>query len=142
MSPSYEYECSLSGLTAPGDEPFDGDGLADMPVGWIELRMSRRVPNPRYMAIQQTKQAMMDSIIAQMASQMPPEAVEAQRLPVALQIDAQFILLEENTPPYLTDIETVYLAPPEMAPAVKKAVDQLRALVGLDALPATESEKK
>lgn len=135
---NFEYECALSGLTAPGGDSYEGDGLDDLPEGWIEVRMTRRFPNPHFMAITETKRglaaAALQGIMAQMPENAPAELRLAQEVAISLQLDAQFFLLEQNTPPYLTETEVVYLADPEMSKAVKSAVNTLREMVGLEPL--------
>lgn len=125
--PKYEYECSLSGITSPGDMPHAEDGLDDLPVGWFELRLSRRVPNPKWVLIQQVKEAMVSALI----SQYPPEVREAQEVAIRVQLEAQFFAMENATSPYITDVETIYLSPPESSEDVAEAIDSLRETVGL-----------
>lgn len=126
---AYEYECALSGLHADGGVPYAADGLEDMPPGWTEVRLSRRRYNPRWVAIQQVKKAMVERLMAQF-----PEAAQTQgqQMTLHIQVEAQFRALENDTPMYLTDVETVYLAPPETAEEVAEAYNQARELLGLD----------
>ena len=138
MTDQYEYECALSGIVTPGELSYDGDELHDLPVGWIEVRMSRRVLNPQYVLIQQIKSAMAESLIGQY----PEEIREAQGIAIRVQIDAQFYGMEQETPPYLTEAETVYLAPPEVSEDVAEAVNQVREMLGLEPLEAEEVEEE
>tara|TARA_Y100000310_G_scaffold40767_1_gene38233 strand:- start:2143 stop:2607 length:465 start_codon:yes stop_codon:yes gene_type:complete len=137
MTENYEYECALSGLIAPGGVPFEGDGLDDLPAGWTEVRMSRRVMNPKWVLIQQVKQAMVEGLKTQF-----PEAVQdAQAVAIRLQVDAQFWGLEQETSTYITEMETVYLAPPEMSEDVAASVNEARELLGLSAFFYEEEEE-
>ena len=129
---NYEYECALSGLVGSGRVHFADDGLDDLPAGWVEVKMTRRSFNPKWVLIQQVKRAMIEGL-----SQQFPEAVqEAQQVAIRLQVDAQFYLMEQDTPPYLTEVETVYLAPPEMSEDVAASVNEARELLGLEPYPA------
>ena len=136
MNDQYEYECALSGLIAPGAMPFLGDDLHDLPPGWIEVRMSHRIVNPRYALLQQVKEAMATALMGQFAE----EVRESQGVVVRLQIEAQFYQMEQDIEPYLTEVETVYLAPPEVSEDVAAAVNQVREMVGLEALEMEEPE--
>lgn len=132
---NYEYECALSAIRAEGGGFFEADGLEDLPAGWTEVKLSRRHFNPRWVAIQQVKRAMLERL----TSQFPESAQTAgQRAAVQLQVEAQFHSLEQATPMYLTEVETVYLAPPETAEEVAEAYNEARELLGLDAVTLQE----
>ncbi len=134
----YEYECALSGIVAPGSLDFDGDGLEDLPAGWSEVRMSRRVFNPKWVLIQQVKRAMIEGLLAQF----PEAAKEGQGVAIRLQVDAQFYLMEKDTPAYLTEVETVYLAPKELSEDVAEAYNEAREMLGLDPLEDDEEDEE
>ena len=136
MNLKYEYECALSGITVPGELAYAEDGLDDMPQGWFEVKLSRRAPNPKWVLIQHVKRAMLEALI----SQYPKEVQAAQGTAVRLQLDAQFFGLENATPPYVTEVETVYLSPPALSEDVADAVNQLRELIGLDPLEEDADE--
>jgi hypothetical protein len=138
MNNKYEYECALSGLVASGEIPFEKDGLEDMPHGWIEVKMSRRMFNPKWVLIQQVKRAMLDGLMSQFAE----DVQEAQGVAIQLQVDAQFYGMEQDTPPYVTEVETVYLAPPEMSEDVAESVNECRELLGLEPLEEEEDEEE
>ncbi len=134
----YEYECALSGLVAPGSLSFDEDGLEDIPAGWSEVKLSRRVFNPKWVLIQQVKKAMIEGLLRQY-----PEAAKAgQEVAIRLQVDAQFYLMEQDTPPYITEVETVYLAPKELSEDVAEAYNQAREMLGLEPLVKNEPEEE
>jgi len=135
---NYEYECALTGLVAQGTLNFDRDNLDDLPAGWTEVRLSRRVFNPKWVLIQQVKTAMVDGLMGQV----PEQLQEVQRIPVQLQVDAQFFHMEEGTPVYLTEIETVYLAPSELSEEVGEAYNQAREMLGLEPLAEEEEEEE
>ena len=126
----YEYECALSGVTVPGEMPHAGDGLDDLPQGWFEVRLSRRIANPKWLLIQNVKEAMLNALL----SQYPKEVKQAQEVAIRLQLEAQFFALENATAPYVTDVETVYLSPPESSEDVAEAINEIRQLLGLPEL--------
>jgi hypothetical protein len=130
----YEYECALSGVVAAGQVPYEEDGLYDLPAGWTEVKMSRRMFNPKWVLIQQVKEAMVKGL----TSQFPEAAQAGQGVAIQLQVDAQFFGMEQETPVYLTEVETVYLAPPEMSEDVAESVNQARELLGLE--PRSDDE--
>ena len=68
-------ECALSGLTPNDNEyaddvgPADDKDLVDIPVGWTEVRLRRRIPNPEYDRLMAVK----DAMVAQALGQVPRE---------------------------------------------------------------------
>jgi hypothetical protein len=136
MTPNFEYECALSGVVSAGQAHFDEDGLDDLPAGWTEVKFTRRTFNPKWVLIQQVKTAMVDGLSRQF-----PEAVqEAQQVAIRLQVSAQFYVMEQDTPVYITEVETVYLSSPEISEDVAAAMNQARELLGLDALQLIEAD--
>jgi hypothetical protein len=130
MADMYEYECSLSGIVAPGGPSYEKDELGDLPVGWTEVKFSRRVLNPDYVVIQQVKQAMIHGLVAQL----PEEGKDTQSIIIRVQVEAQLKALQDATPPYITEVETVYLAPGSLSPDVAEAYNEVRESLGLEAL--------
>jgi hypothetical protein len=138
MNKRYEYECALSGLTVEGGMHFGGDSLEDLPARWTEVKFSRRLFNSKWVAIQQTKRAMVEGLL----SQLPEEARRGQVVLVRLQVDAQFYQMEQDTPVYFTEVETVYLAPKELSGEVEDAYNEARGMLGLDALDEDEEDEE
>jgi hypothetical protein len=132
----YEYECALTGLTTPGSIYYKEDKLDDLPQGWTEVKLSRRVFNSKWVAIQQVKRAMAEGLVGQL----PGEARGPQEIAIRLQVDAQFHNMEKDTPIFVTEIETVYLSPRETSEEVADAYDEARELLGLDPIEADEDE--
>ena len=126
-----DYECALTGVTANG--PYhESDGLEDLPVGWTKIQITRRGYNPKWLAIQQVKQEVVDGLLAQF----PQEAPDEHRFAVALQIEAQFHGLESATPVFLADVEdTVYISDEV---EVIEHINELRELLGLELLVSEE----
>lgn len=129
-----EYECAVSGNVAEAGLHDETDGLGDMPVGWTQIRMTRRQYNPKWVFIQQVKEAMMQNLL----SQFPAEVAEAQRMPLLIQVEAQFHSLEKDTPVYTTDIEdVVYLSDKG---DVIDSLNEVRELLGLEPVEKGEEE--
>ena len=134
------FLCSLSGVEAP-EETILPDDLADdlglLPVGWTRLMIERRLPNPDWQEIQQVKHMM-----AEAASQQLPED---QRVPAALrairiQVAAQYAALEEQMSPFVNMKEVLFVAPPEMDPALAAEFFEIRDRLGLP-VPSMEDEE-
>jgi hypothetical protein len=130
MSGITEYECAISGITAPGTIEHDKDGLGTLPPGWTRLTVERRDVNMKWLAVRDLKTAMVENIL----KQYPEEQREIQRLAITLQVDAQFAALEAATPPYIAAKEIVYLAPRDANSAIKDVIDDLRENLGLESL--------
>lgn len=107
--------CALSGLTPNDDEyddvggPADDKDLADIPVGWTEIRLRRRVPNPDYGRLMQVK----DAMVAQAIGQVPEEQRAASLEFVRVQIDVMFAAREAQVPQFLVDEAVVFVASPD-----------------------------
>lgn len=125
---NYEYECAMTGLTQDGGVEDSSDSLGDLPVGWTRVQMTRRAYNPRWVMLQQVKQAMVDNALAQV----PAEAQEMQRIVVTLQVDGQYHSMEQDTPMFLPDVDdVVYLSD---SGEILDSINELRELLGLEAL--------
>ena len=122
---TYEYECALTGLTQEGGLDDDSDSLGDLPAGWTRIQITRRAYNPRWVMIQQVKEAMVENMV----QQVPPELREMQKVVIALQVDAQFYAMESETPTFLPDIdEVVYVSDEQVA---VPAMNEVRESLGL-----------
>jgi hypothetical protein len=133
MAELYEYECALSGLTAPGIHPIpDGDKHGDIPVGWSEVRITRRLLNPRYVAIQQTKRSMIKGLLDRVAG-MDEATRQAQTMMVQVQVEAQLHPLLKDTQPFIYEEDIAYLSPPELSPDLMEAMNEAREMLGLEA---------
>ena len=125
-----QFECVLSGLrpteaeAAVVDHPLNDDDLGDLPVGWFEVRVRRRVPNERWLMIQAVKAELVKNQLANV-----PEDRRDDALPVvALSIDAGYAALEATTPPYLVVEDVVYLASEAREPDAPGLTAALREL--------------
>lgn len=123
-----EYECALSNLVSEGGLYYKKDKMGDVPAGWIEVRMRRRIPSPAYLNIQNIKARVTEALLMNM----PPDAREVQREAVVLQIESQYRAIERDTPPFFTEEEIVYIAPPESSEEIAEAVNEIRASLGLE----------
>jgi len=130
----YDYECAFSGQRVQGATDFDGDNLGDLPVGWIAVTLKRRMYNPDWTAIQQTKMAMVQAAAQQLPPNLPAEVVAQQRQMFEVQVKAQFLALEAQTPPFITFEENIYVSPPETDRELLAAFNAARDAFGMSAL--------
>ena len=134
MTEEFEYECALSGVSSEGSIPYAGDGMDDCPPGWVQVTLKRRLVNPKYVAIQQTKAGLLQMSAQQIPANVPAEARAAQMAMLSIQVEAQFHGVESETPPYLTYEEQVFISPPETNPDLLEAFNEVREGVGLEPL--------
>jgi hypothetical protein len=120
-----DYVCALSGVEPDDDDLVEASD--DLPVGWTRVTFERRLPNPRYIEIQQAKAALVEVTLGQI----PEEAREQMRALVAVQVDAQFAALEASTEEWELDEEVVFVAPPETDAALATEYLELRDRFGL-----------
>jgi hypothetical protein len=102
--------------------------LGGLPLGWFKITFIRQVMNPKWIAIQQLKEAMTTNVLNQIPK---AEDREIQQVAVTLQVEAQFAALEAATPKYLTQEEVVYTAPPEAEEAIRDVFNEIREPLGL-----------
>ena len=131
MSTNSIYECSLSGVRAEGEFHFKNDKLGDLPVGWVQVTIKRRSFNPRWIAIQQAKEASVALIMAQLPKQLSAEVRASQEQMLRLQQEAHYYNLEKDTPVYVTSEEVVYVADPQSSSDVREAFNEARAGLNL-----------
>ena len=122
------YECAITGLTSEGGE---SGPLGQLPAGWFKVTFSRQVLNPKWVAIQQLKEAMINNVLGQI-----PRAEDRvmQQVAISLQVEAQYAALEGQTPRYSIIEETIYTAPPESAGEILEAFNAIREPLGLEPL--------
>ena len=124
-----DYECVFSGISAQAGDFDESDGLGDMPVGWTKVSITRRQYNPKYVMIQQTKTTMIESLIQQLGGEDMPDY---QKYAISLQVEAQFVGLEDQTPVFLPDIEEeVFISD---TTEVLESFNELREGLGLETL--------
>ena len=131
-----ELVCALSGeepdtetLVEDENDEFDG-----MPEGWTKITFERRYLNPRVREIRQAKRMLVNAAL----SQMPEEAREDMLPFVTIQIDAQFAALEQATPDFLVERESVYVSDPADNRLVAEEYNNLRSTLGLEAVTPDE----
>lgn len=128
------YECAMSGITEEADEKFAGDGLDDLPVGWTKITMTRRQLNPKWMAIQQVKEASVEALL----QQFPEEVREVQRFVVEIQVEAQLKALENDTPMFLADVQdVVFISDSE---DIEDDLNEIREKLGLEPMPLFDED--
>lgn len=136
-----DIECSVSGIFAEPVAEFKEDGLEDLPPGWTQVTIKRRLPNPKYYAIQRLKEAMFENMMAAAKQQnIPEDAREMQELAIQLQVEATMAALEQKTPLYNTTTEIIHIAPPETDPGIKAVVRYLRENLSLVSFGDEEDE--
>lgn len=123
-----EYTCALTGITTPASDTNHKD-VGDLPEGWVQITIKRRVFNERYVEIQQVKEGLVQSQL----QGLPPETAEIQEMVIRNIIDAQFAALEANTPESLVETDEVYVADPDEHEAVREALNGI--LTSLDLEP-------
>ena len=125
------FICSLSGVEAPEVEilPDDmADDLGLLPVGWTRITIERRLPAQEWQEIQQVKSIMAEAASQQLPKeQQIPEAIRA----IQIQVAAQFASLEANLSPFSNMKEVLFLAPPELDPALATEFFDIRDRLGL-----------
>ena len=90
--------------------------------------------NPDWTAIQQTKMAMVQAAAQQLPPNLPAEVVAQQRQMFEVQVKAQFLALEAQTPPFITFEENIYVSPPETDRELLAAFNAARDAFGMSAL--------
>ena len=135
------YVCAFSGVAASEEllveDGQDDDELEDLPVGWIEISVRRRVRNPEHFAVQ----AVMAQTVEQMALQIPEDKREEAKIFLGIQVRAQYASLLSTLPPYLTESETVHVSDPAGSKAVSEAYGNVRRSLGLSVEEAPAEEK-
>lgn len=139
MDHNDNFICSLSGVEAPDGEilPDDmADALGLLPMGWTRITIERRLPSQEWQEIQQVKMIMSEAAVQQLPEdQRVPEAVRA----IQIQVAAQFASLEANLSPFSNMKEVLFLAPPELDPALAKEFFEIRDRLGLP-IPEEDEE--
>lgn len=127
------FICNLSGISATDEEiPADGS----VPESWVQIKVRRKFSNPKWEAIQDVKQ----NLIQQTLAQIPEEQREEQLVNVVIQVEAQYALLESQTEEYVIDEETVYFAPPESDAQLFAEYNKIRESIGLEKDELEEEE--
>jgi len=123
-----EYVCTISGVEADEEDLVEGsDDLGDMPVGWTKVTLQRRMYNPRWLEVQQAKEALVEVTL----SQLPEEAREQMRPLISIQVDAQFAALEASIEEFALEEEEIFVAPPESDKALAAEYFEIRDRLGL-----------
>ena len=103
-----DYYCVLSGLAPQSIGTDEGDEFEDLPNGWIKMTIQRRFENPQWKLIQAIKQESLNQMLAQVPTEDHSTVTEA----IMLQIDAQWVALEDKVGQYVVTEETRYIADP------------------------------
>jgi hypothetical protein len=127
----YDIDCALSGITPRDEELFPplnlDPGELKSPLGWVEVTLTRRYVNPKYLMILQAQQAMLESML----SQLPPDQVEGMQMILALQVESTFAALLKDTPKIMDVKEVAYISNPDENAEIMKQINELRDLLAL-----------
>jgi hypothetical protein len=132
------YECAISGVEEEASVEASAP-LGGLPLGWFKITFIRQVLNPKWIAIQQLKEAMTNNVLNQIPK---AEDREIQQVAVTLQVEAQFAALEAATPKYMTQEEVVYTAPPEAEEAIRDVFNEIREPLGLGLFTTQEEQEE
>lgn len=158
------YRCTLTLTPATPDEMIDGDqfapgdaareaylyaaedGLDDLPIGWLEVTVRRRVPNPAWARIRDAKERSIEGQVQQVA---PPGATNSDGSPITDEqrdelrevairptVDALWFAAEARTPIWITEEATVVVASPDRVAAAAAAWAEIAGRLGLPAFGA------
>jgi hypothetical protein len=120
-----EFECEVEGLEEYGVEHDTSDGLGDLPLGWIQVQIKRRLHNPAWVELQQVKAMQYTALM----SQVPEKQREASDRAVRIELDAKFHAYEQSIPKYVDDVGLALTFSPsddalEMVNAFLEAIDR------------------
>jgi hypothetical protein len=139
MDENNDFECALSGVITEGETFWDGDGLDDLPAGWFEVTIRRRIPNPQFLMVQQAKAAQVEIAMTQLPPNAPKHLRAAHRQMLSIQMDALYHSYEENIAPFFTVSETVHVSPVEAQEDLLEAFNDIREMLGLEHLPPIDT---
>tara|TARA_Y100000034_G_scaffold137025_1_gene218779 strand:+ start:3939 stop:4367 length:429 start_codon:yes stop_codon:yes gene_type:complete len=125
-----ELTCAISGLPAPDTE-------LEIPEGWIKITVERQYINPKWAALQIVKQGLIQQTLASIEE----EKREAHLLAVQIQVEAQYALLEDRTEQFFTDIEEVFISPPEESEEIAEIWNGVKESLGLEDEEESEEEE-
>lgn len=117
------YTCVLSGKTAPAlDDTEDDDPLDEQPLGWVRVKVQRRVISPKWIAIQEAKTALMTAQLQQLeGAGIEGKALEDAKGMLSIAADAQFYAMESDTPKYAVVEDEAFIADPTRDPSIMEA---------------------
>lgn len=130
--------CDLSGVVATAEEmamidPADDVGL---PPGWLAVTVTRRLPNPRYVALQTAKSVMLAGLTAQLPDDMGEADRKTMQAVFDVQVEAQYKALDGDPgyAPTLEESEVKVIAPFDRAAEgqLDGVADALVNLLGFD----------
>ena len=93
MAEETEYVCALSGKSAPESALVDDggeDNLGALPVGWLEITIRRREPNPAWETLARRKARLTESTWLGIAGQLPEDLADADKAEVRADVEASF----------------------------------------------------
>jgi hypothetical protein len=93
MAEETEYVCALSGKSAPESALVDDggeDNLGALPVGWLEVTIRRREPNPAWETLARRKARLTESTWLGIAGQLPEDLADTDKAEVRADVEASF----------------------------------------------------
>lgn len=135
-----DHICAITGTLAEDEAMMTETG----PLGWVKITIERQAPNPEYLQLQQLKESMVEQQFEMIKDQLPEGDANAERmvrLNIELQIRANFIALESEMDEFVSQMEEVYISPPEEDEDVLEVFNTIRESLGLlDNLEETEED--
>ncbi len=115
-----DIRCALSGTAAPLDSlTTDDDTDGAVPLEWLWVTVRRRRPNPEWLRHAQTRETLIQTSVAQVLAQRPPDAPELAGDQLQSvndmfrsQFEAMYFAILAATPRWVDEIEEVFIAPP------------------------------
>lgn len=131
-----EYVCALSGKSAPESALVDDggdDNLGALPVGWLEVTIRRREPNPAWETLARRKARLTESTWLGIAGQLPEDLADTDKAEVRADVEAsfdvQFAYAFSQIERYNVEEITVHVAAND--PQVKAEWDKIADTLGL-----------
>ena len=92
------------------------------------MTFQTRTLNPLWAQIQEVKGAAVEQLLEQ---NVPEDQRKALRLPVTIQLDAQYAALEARVSKYLIGEEAVFLAPSDRSPQLGEEIAAIKERLGM-----------
>lgn len=133
-----DIDCALSGKVPPADalvtDAKEESELEELPIGWIEVRFTRRLLNPMHVAALQVREQLAQGMIQNtentIGGPLGEEEQNALRLLARLQTPGVETIAEFER--YIEEPIVFYVSDPENDPKVKQALRQILKTLGAD----------
>lgn len=135
MATEPEYVCALSGIVAKEEDLVldagDDDALGELPLGWTRVVFFTRQLNPEWEALRYVQQALYDAQISDIPADATPDVRSKRERMARLIARNSLYAVEERTPRYIVEEESVCFAPVGTSMELADAVKKLREMLGL-----------